>query len=334
MWLRRSRRQGLPVFSRGLWRRGTVMEKFIGITDMVLPVVAMIVIGIVARRTGLISEKGIGDIKTFIVRFTLPATLFQAFYTVRFSWREGVMLLLIAAISLIAFFAGFFVCKLFNMSERIAPYLCTTIEGGSIGYALAILMSGQKNLYHFALLDVGNALIQWGVVMTVLQVRSGEGKSAKEIVRSLITPVNIAIVSGLLFSVTGIGPAIAAAKGGVIVDDVLSFVSAPTGPVIMMTIGYGLSLSGVRWKETLKGAACRALCFGILGIAVFFLTPLIFPGDPLYKSAVLLFFIMPPTYAFSVFTQNEKEDAYVSSFLAIYTIFTIIAFIPVAWTVA
>ncbi len=311
-----------------------MMDKFIGITDMVLPVVAMIVIGIVARNTGLISEKGIGDIKTFIVRFTLPATLFQAFYTVRFTWREGVMLLTIAAISLIAFFGGFMVCRLFKMEEKIAPYLCTTIEGGSIGYALAILMSGQKNLYHFALLDVGNALIQWGVVMTILQLKSGEGKTGKEIAKSLITPVNIAIVSGLLFSVTGLGPALSNMSAGVVVDDVLSFVSAPTGPVIMMTIGYGLSLSGVRWKETLKGAACRAICFGVLGIVVFLITPLIFPSDPLYKSAVLLFFIMPPTYAFSVFTRNEKEDAYVSSYLAIYTIFTIIAFIPVAWTVA
>ncbi len=310
------------------------MEKFIGIADMVLPVVVMIVIGILARKTGLISEKGISDIKTFIVRFTLPATLFQAFYTVKFTWREGVMLITIAAVSLIAFFLGFLICRLFKMSERIAPYLCTTIEGGSIGYALAILMSGQKNLYHFALLDVGNALIQWGVVMTVLQIRSEKGKSGKEIARSLVTPVNIAIVSGLLFSVTGIGPAISRMSAGFVVDDVLSFASAPTGPVIMMTIGYGLSLSGVRWKETLKGAAARAICFGVLGAVVFMLTPLIFPGDPLYKSAVLLFFIMPPTYAFSVFTRNEKEDAYVSSFLAIYTIFTIIAFIPVAWTVA
>ncbi len=310
------------------------MDKLIGILDMVLPVITMIGIGMLAKKTQLISDKGIADIKTFVVRFTLPATLFQAFYTVEFTWREGIMLLLMSGITLGAFLLGLLITRLFGMSERFAPYLCTTIEGGSIGYALAILMSGQENLYHFALLDVGNALIQWGVVMTVLQIRSRSGKSGKEIALSLITPVNISIVAGLLFGVTGLGRGITHLSGGRVVQDILAFVSAPTGPVIMMTVGYGLSLKGVRWKETLKGFASRAVCFGLFGILVFFLTPFIFPEDPLYRSAVLLFFIMPPTYAFSVFTENEKEDAFVSSFLAVYTLLTIIAFIPVAWTVA
>ncbi len=307
------------------------MDKIIGILGMVLPVLAMMGIGIMAKRIKLISEKGINEIKSFIVTFTLPATLFQAFYAVKFTWREGMLLILMGAVTLAAFLLGFVVTKLLKLNERFAPFLCTTIEGGSIGYALAILMSGQKNLYHFALLDVGNAIIQWGVVMTMLQMRSGEGKSTKEIARSLLSPVNVSIVLGLLFSVTGIGPRLASLSTGKMIDDLLSFVSQPTGPVIMMTVGYGLSFEKVRWSETLRSVLSRAVCFGLCGIAALMVLPHIFPGDALYRSALLLFIIMPPTYAYSVFTINEKEDSYVSSFLAVYSILTILCFNIVAW---
>ena len=56
--------------------------------------------------------------------------------------------------------------------EELFPYLCTTIEGGQMGFALFILLFGQDNLYHLALLDLGNALILFPVIVTRMKLRA------------------------------------------------------------------------------------------------------------------------------------------------------------------
>lgn len=306
------------------------MDKLSGILNVVLPVIAMMAIGMTARKRNLITEEGISQIKSFVVNFTLPATLFGAFWAMKFTWREGIMVLVMAAVTAIAFAAGFVVPRLLGVKRDITPYLCTTIEGGSIGYAMMILLTGQEKLYHFALLDVGNALIQWPVVMTLLQLRQNRGKSGKEIARSLIRPLNVAIVAGILCSVTGIGPAIAATRAGEAISSVLNFVGTPTGAVKIMTIGYGLTFSHINWNENLRSVLSRASIYAVLGVVVYLLTPMIFPGDALYRQAVLLFFIMPPAFNLTMFTIGRKEEEYLSGVLAVYTVLTVIGFAVIA----
>ncbi|MBO7709410.1 MAG: hypothetical protein J6S83_03015 [Lachnospiraceae bacterium] len=306
------------------------MDRVTGILNVVLPIIAMLAVGMIARSSGLITQEGIGQIKSFVVNFTLPATLFGAFWSMKFTWREGMMVLVMAAVTAIAFAAGFVVPRLLGVKRDITPFLCTTIEGGSIGYAMMILLTGQENLYHFALLDVGNALIQWPVVMTLLQLRQNNAKTGKEIARSLIRPLNIAIVAGILLSATGIGPVLASTPAGESISSVLSFLGSPTGAVKIMTIGYGLTFSHINWNETLRSVASRALIYCVLGIVVFSLTPLIFPGNQLYRQAVLLFFVMPPAFNLTMFTINRNEEEYLSGVLAVYTVLTVIGYAVIA----
>ena len=50
-----------------------------GVLQTILPVVVMLVIGIICRRTGLISREGIGALKNVVVNITLPAVLLNPF---------------------------------------------------------------------------------------------------------------------------------------------------------------------------------------------------------------------------------------------------------------
>ena len=43
----------------------------------ILPVVVMLVIGIISRRSGMISREGIGALKNVVVNITLPAVLLR-----------------------------------------------------------------------------------------------------------------------------------------------------------------------------------------------------------------------------------------------------------------
>ena len=60
----------------------------------------------------------------------------------------------------------------------------------------------------------------------------------------------------------------------------------------------------------------------------------LFPEDPLYRYASVLFALLPPTYAYSVYAKGESEQSYVGAVLGLYTILTIIGFTVFAWILA
>ena len=209
--------------------------------------------------------------------------------------------------------------------------MCATIEGGSIGYALFMLLFGQSDLYHFALFDAGGAVTQWAVIITILQLRTKGKLRASELAKSLATPVNIAILAGILCSVTGFGQYLSSTRAGSIFEDVLNFVGAPVGPIIIMTVGYGLTFSNIEWSDTLKTVLARMLVFALfMGSIVYYIVGRMYPSDPLYRFGAVLYFIMPPTYAYGVFVNGKDESAFLSAYLALYTLITIVGYIVLA----
>ena len=307
------------------------MERFLGISEVALPVIVMIAIGVWARKTKFLSESGIKDIKSLIVKVCLPAVLFAAFYNMRFTWRESLTLGVFALMNLAAFTFGILVCALLKIKTPVAPFMCATIEGGSIGYALFMLLFGQSDLYHFALFDAGGAVTQWAVIISILQLRIKGKLRASELAKSLATPVNIAILAGILCSVTGFGQYLSSTRAGSIFEDVLNFVGAPVGPIIIMTVGYGLTFSNIEWSDTLKTVLARMLVFALfMGGIVYYIVGRMYPSDPLYRFGAVLYFIMPPTYAYGVFVNGKDESAFLSAYLALYTLITIFGYIVLA----
>ena len=306
------------------------MDGLFGVLEVVLPVVSVVLIGLWIRRKGIVSDGGMEEIKGLLVNICLPAVLFGTFWAMEFTWREAALFFAMAGVTLLAFALGFAASRLLRVRQRIAPWLCTTIEGGSIGYALFILLCGKENLYHLALLDAGNALIQWTIVMSMLQLSSGGRKSVRETARSLLTPINCAIAAGLICSVTGLGRAASATAPGRVLEAVLDFVGTPVAALILMTGGYGLSVRGVEWKATGRMMAARAFIFAVCGTAVYALAASLFPDKPLYRTACLVFFILPPTFAYPVYVKDREESAFLSGYLAAYTLLTLAAFAVVA----
>lgn len=306
------------------------MDKLFGVLQVVLPVVVILLCGVLVRRKGIMSQTGMDQLKSLLVKICLPCLIFGTFYRMKFTGREAIAFFLMSGTTLGSFLLGFLVCRLLKISQRTAPWMCTTIEGGSIGYALFILLFSQDQLFHIGMLDAGNALIQWSLVMTMLAISGGEKKSAKETARTLITPVNVAIVLGLVCSITGVGPRLAESRAGEILNSVLDFVGSPVSALIMLSVGYGLSFRGIRWNEILKTALARVIIFGAIGVVVCVLLNNTFPDDRMYLGAGLIFFICPPTFVYTMYTKTQEEDAYVSGFLAFYTLLTIAAFAVVA----
>ncbi len=310
------------------------MEKFADVLQVVLPVIVMIALGILARKKHILSQAGIEDVKSLIVNICLPAVIFNTFYATEFTGTAILLCVIMAVFTLGAWFIGSSAQRLLHVKQPLMPYLCTTIEGGMVGYALFILLFGQDNLYHLALFDLGNTIIVFPVLLTCLRMRTQGTVRVRETVRTLITPINIAIVSGLLVNACGLGSIISTSPVGAVMESVLSFVSGPTGALILLVVGFGMDFSDIRWSETLRTIAARVVIFGICGVLVYRLVCTLLPADPLYGFAVIMTFILPPSFVFSAYTQGRQEESYVGSVLAVYTLLTLIGYSLLAWIAA
>ena len=306
------------------------MDKLFDVLKVVLPVIVILLCGALVRKRKIMSQEGMDQLKSLLVKICLPCLLLGTFYKMSFTGREAAAFFTMSGTTLVTFLLGLVVCRLLKIRQRTAPWMCTTIEGDSVGYALFILLFGQENLYHLGLLDAGNALIQWTLVITMLALSGGEKKSPREIVKSLVNPVNISILLGVALSASGIGPRLAATKAGETLNSVLDFVGSPVSALIMLSVGYGLSFRNMNWKEMLQSAGARAAISAVIGVIVCVILKKLFPEDPMYFGAGLIFFICPPTYVYTMYARNEEENAYVSGFLAFYTLLTVAAFIVVA----
>ncbi len=307
------------------------MEKIVPTLAVVMPVLIALLAGMLLRKKQVITDQGASDIKSLIVNVCIPSLTFKSFYSADLSGGVPILIITMLVTMVLAYLVGSFLKKVLRVDQPMMPYLCTTIEGGMLGYALYILLFGQENLYHMALIDLGTALFLFLYLVTKLRLRTESSVSGKEILKSLITPINVAIVGGLGCNLLGIGRLISSSAAGDILEEVLSFLGAPTGMLILITVGYGLNFSDIRWSETLKTILSRLVIFGIAGPAVFLLISRIFAGDPMYAYGIMMAFTLPPSFVFSAYARGEQEESYVGSVLAIYLLLSLVAFSVIAW---
>lgn len=316
--------------NRLIKKEESAMTGTVSVLSVILPVIVMIALGMLARKKHLISQKGIDDIKSILMNICIPALMFRTFYAADLTSKSALAVILMFAVTLATFAIGRLFRKLFRIRYEMGRYLCTSIEGGMLGYALFTLLFGQENLYHFALLDLGNALVLFPILMTRLRLRTENHVSGKDVARSMATPVNFAIAAGILISVTGLGGVIQSTGSGAVLDAVLNFAGGPTGALILIVVGYGLAFDQVPWPETIRTVIARLIIYGAFGVLVVRIVRVLFPGDVMYLYGAVMAFIMPPSFAYTVYFREGEESAYAGAVLAVYTIFTIIGFCLVA----
>ncbi|MEG2859973.1 MAG: AEC family transporter [Clostridia bacterium] len=307
------------------------MAQVMGVLETVVPVLVMLGLGMVARRTGLISRAGIGDMRKFVMNITLPAVLFSAFSTASYSIESLFTPLAMFIVCVIAMALGRVGGKLLKLPSRFVPFLTTGFEAGMLGYALFALLYGQAAVERFALIDLGQVLFVFTLYTVLLGRMEGKAADAGAIVRSLVTsPTILAIAAGVALGASGLMRDMRAFGGDALCQSIANFISAPTAGVILMTIGYDLVPREIRWKEALSTVALRLLVMGVLLLALLPVVGRVFPNDPMTKNALILMFLLPPPYVLPIMADDEDERAYVSSVLSILTLVAIAGFAVLA----
>ena len=302
----------------------------IDVIRTILPVVVMLVIGIVCRKTGLVSREGIGALKNVVVNITLPAVLLNAFATTSYTFMDVVVPLLMFAACFVAWALGKAAGKALRMPSRFVPFLTTGFEAGMLGYALFNMLYGADRTAEFARIDLGQVLFVFTLYKVLLAADGNERADAGKLVKEMaLSPIIIAIVAGVLLGATGLYRALEPSGVSGVLDACTAFVSAPTSAIILLTIGYDLVLDDIPWADTVKVVALRLVIMLALRTALVALIGAIWPQANL-TAAINVMFILPPPFVLPVFADDADQRVYVSSALSVSTLAAIAGFAVLA----
>ena len=298
------------------------MDKVISVIETALPVFLALALGMMCRSKRFLTREGIDSLKKVVVNLTLPFVLLNAFATAEYSLAALVLPLMMFLICCVALALGYAIIRLTKMQSRLAPFLASGFEAGMLGYALFVLLFPDVSVSKFALPDIGQTLF----VFTLYKILLSGKKDFKTIGRDMVTtPILWAVFAGVLIGATGLYGKMQQWGISGVLDSATSFLSAPTGMIILLTVGYDLVIKEIPWRKTAGLIAMRlgvmAICYALMVL----LNRTVLSGM-LFEGAALLMVILPPPYIIPVFADEPSERVQISSSLSALTLVTMVLF--------
>ncbi len=298
------------------------MGNVLSAVQTALPVFLALALGMLCRQKQFISRDGIDALKKVVLNITLPAVLVNAFATAQYSLSTLILPALMYALCCVALALGFAIIRISGMKSRLAPFVATGFEAGMLGYALFALLFPQESASKFAILDLGQSLF----VFTLFKVLLSGKRDAKAVVKDMAsTPILWAIFAGVLLGATGLYGKLQDWGVAGILDASTSFISAPTGMIILLTVGYDLVLKEIPWKKT---GGLIALRFGVMAVflGIMILLNRTVLGGIIFEGAAILMVLLPPPYVIPVFADEPGERVQIASALSALTLMTMVLF--------
>ncbi len=304
------------------------MQNIVPVLKIVLPLIVSLGIGYFARKRDILSPEAIDGMKTFVMKFALPALLFGVFFTAEYSASILLFAVTMFVLGFIGLGFGFLIGKPLEKRSPMFKYMTTGWEVGMLGYALYALLFGAENLRNLATLDFGHVLFIFSGYIAVLYTRIG--CTRKESLQALVTnPIPWAMLSGAVLAMLGVSRALTPSGVTDLIKSLCDFIAAPLSCVILIVVGYGIEFSGKNFGTAVISVLVRTLvCAALCAVALLVFGAFV-PLSDAMRWAVIILFMTPAPYILTVFTNNDQERADVSMSLSLQTMVTVAAFIVI-----
>ncbi|MDC7245369.1 MAG: permease [Sphaerochaetaceae bacterium] len=298
----------------------------------VLPVVLLFVAGFALQKINFFSSEAIVGIKRIVSDIALPALMFKAFLSIEASSSSIILVAAIFLTCLVMVALGRFIAPLVKISSPYFSIMMGGFEMGMLGYALFLALYGSENLGKIALVDLGQVLFVFFVLMALLIKERDGVQNPKVLVKQFVSsPVIIAILSGLILSFFAdrveVTPLLQS------LSSFIDMVGSLTVPLIAISIGYTIHIDTGNLALSVKTIVVRKI---LALIFVLILNSLIVESllglDRMYSYAMMVMFLTPPPFVISIFMkQSDKKNMdYVANTLSLETVISIIMIIAAA----
>lgn len=302
----------------------------ITVIETALPVFLALAMGAWCRSKNFITRDGVDTLKKVVINLTLPFVIFDAFATADYSLSTIILPVLIFLICGISLILGHVIIRVSGMKSRLAPFLASGFEAGMLGFALYALLFPDERPSHFAMLVMGQELFIFTIYKSMLAGKCDLKSIAHEMVTA---PTLWALFLGIIVGATGLYRQLGVWGVSGIVDAVTSFISAPTGMIILLTVGYDLVIKEIPWKKTGGLIAMRIAVMGVMLGLVILLNRTVLNGI-IFEGAAVLLFILPPPYVIPIVADEPEERVQISSALSALTLVTMVLFAIVSIVVS
>lgn len=302
---------------------------FIQVIEMVLPVLVLLLIGLMCNKKQIFDMNGLQGLKSIVGDICLPMVLFNAFFTAEYSLRLLLVFAVVYGCFILTLLGGYATKKFCAPYGRLSPLLMTAAEGGMLGYALyGVLMGNQSE---FATVDIGNTFFAYTIYLAAMKSCSGEKLSPKFMVKNMLTnKCCMGMLLGIVLGAAGVGKLVLGSPLGGTVSGLISMITAPTSAVVLITVGYELTLD----KELLKPVAKSTLVrLGLMAAACALASLLIFsivPFDKNLQVALMIIFALPAPFIIPLFADVQQDGKYISTSLSVYTLLTVVLYVLIA----
>lgn len=303
---------------------------FLTAFSKVLPVFLLILLGVLLRRIRLVQPESIADIKKLVVNVTLPAALFLAFSQVTIELRYLLIVVTVFVACWLVLLLGRRLHGPLRIDSPFMPSLLTGFEAGMMGYAIYGAVYGADNLWKFGIVDLGQVLFVFFVLVPGLKrLSSGASSFRDTLLGFLKTPVIVAILAGLLANQSGLSSLLAASSLGDSILETLRLIGSMTTPLVAIAIGYELQLRAGELSKPVRTIATRLLIWVPAGLAFSLLVVgRLLNLDTAFQAAMLTMAILPPPFVIPLFMPNadEADVNFVVNALTLAILVTLVAY--------
>lgn len=289
-----------------------------------------VIVGYIVCRRRIVSTEFCQGISRFLMAVTLPClvlTTFETEYTTERLIQAGQ----VYGISLIIFGVSIIIGYLSARIFRIAPeakavwiYSVTFPNHAFMGWPVMGAVFGQEAIFFaaFANLAFCTYAYTYGIWLMEKTGTASEGKGHHSLKEQILTPINVAIVIGLVLFINQWrlpGP----------IDNAVAGFSNLTTPLAMFYVGTILTQNSVREVLSDKRAyACALMRLIIIPLLVFFIARP-FVHDPMVYGVLVIGHAMPVAGFCAIFAGEYGNDVVLASKFIFITTLLCIVTIPV-----
>ena len=300
----------------------------ISVLEMIVPIAIAFSLGVMMRKLKLMDDNGCATIKSMVSKVLLPVILFNAFLFAAYS-KDSMAIIIVFFIAMIAVLGiGFLMRRFIPERAKYFPFVFATIEGGTIGYPLLAMLYGTRGTSDMAIIDVAHTVFLFLIAIPLMQAADGNEPDFKKLMKNaVLSPTFLAMVIGIALGLIGVDSWLTRSSVYGIYQSVISFLTNPAGMLIIVTLGFGISISPELMRPVLFTAFTR-----LATMAVFcaISSVVIFRFIPYSKEtfvALMIAFSLPASYAIPIFGKFEGHKEYVSTTISFSTVLTLIVFI-------
>jgi predicted permease len=294
----------------------------------VLPIFIYLFLGFFLQKVRFLKRGSVSDIRKIIVFITLPCLLFVVFSKIELRTNLIAIFIIIYSICSIMVLLGKASARVLRTDNPFFPLMMGGYETGMVGYAIFISIYGIENADTLASLDLGQLFFVWtALIAPLMKLKEGKRDSRKMLKMFFTSPVILSIVVGVIFSLLRKLSVLSENSVYVFIRNFCTTLGGITVPLICIVIGYDFRMRKDNMLLTGKTIVFRYCVHFILALLVNNLLFIrILNLGPLYGRALLVMFLLPPPFVYTLFTKEDdlNNTQYVAQMLSMSTVVSIV----------